>query len=427
MFVDQVEIYVKAGNGGDGLVSYRREKFVPKGGPSGGDGGSGGDVLFEVDEGFNTLMHFRYNRHHKAKHGENGMSQKQHGKNAAPLVISVPPGTIVTDTDTGEIIADLTIHQQRALIAKGGRGGRGNARFATSRNPAPDIAEKGEPGLEKTIQVELKLLADVGLVGFPNVGKSTLLSVVTAADPKVAGYHFTTLAPNLGVVATEDERSFVMADLPGLMEGAHTGIGLGHQFLRHIERTRVIVHVIDMAGTEARDPYDDYVTINNELKAYQPDLWDRPQIIAANKMEMPGAQENLEAFQAKLDGSIPIFPISALTKTGLRSLLYKTADLLDSIDKEPLDENKTDDNKVIYSYKKEESPFTISRDTDGVFVVSGKKLEKLFHMTDFNYDESTQRFARQLRSMGVDKALRKKGAKDGDTIRISEFEFEFIE
>src|SRR5699024_2475446 len=297
---------------------------------------------------------------------------------------------------------------------KGGRGGRGNTRFASPRNPAPDIAERGEPGVEKTLQIELKLLADVGLVGFPSVGKSTLLSVVTAATPKIADYHFTTLAPNLGVVSTEDQRSFVMADLPGLMEGAHTGVGLGHQFLRHIERTRVIVHVIDMASTEGRDPYDDYMKINDELKAYEPALMDRPQIIAANKMEMPTANENLESFKSKLQTDVSVFPISALTRSGLRDLLFAVADLLETTYVEPLEEEL--DEKVIYRHTKQEAPFTISRDPDGVFVISGAKIEKLFHMTDFAYDESTQRFSRQLRGLGVDEALRKRGAKDGDTV-----------
>jgi len=425
LFVDQVQIYVKAGDGGNGLVAFRREKYVPKGGPAGGDGGNGGDIIFEVDEGLNTLMNFRYNRHYKAKHGENGMSKSQHGKNAAPLIVPVPPGTIITDTETDETIADLTVHKQQALIAKGGRGGRGNVRFASPRNPAPDIAEKGEPGIEKTLQIELKLLADVGLVGFPSVGKSTLLSVVTAAKPKIADYHFTTLAPNLGVVSTEDQRSFVMADLPGLMEGAHTGVGLGHQFLRHIERTRVIVHVIDMASTEGRDPHDDYMKINDELKAYEPALMDRPQIIAANKMEMPTANENLESFKSKLQTDVSVFPISALTRSGLRDLLFAVADLLETTYVEPLEEEL--DEKVIYRHTKQEAPFTISRDPDGVFVISGAKIEKLFHMTDFAYDESTQRFSRQLRGLGVDEALRKRGAKDGDTVRLLDYEFEFIE
>lgn len=426
MFVDQVSVYVKAGDGGNGLVAYRREKYVPLGGPAGGDGGNGGDVIFKVDEGLNTLMDLRYNRHFKAKRGENGMSKNQHGKNAAPLIVSVPPGTTIMDEDTEQVIADLTIHGQEAVIAKGGRGGRGNSRFATPRNPAPDFAENGEPGEEKNIKVELKLIADVGLVGFPSVGKSTFLSVVSAAKPKIADYHFTTLAPNLGVVDTGDQRSFVLADLPGLIEGAHEGIGLGHQFLRHVERTRVIIHVIDMAGTEGRDPFEDYVKINTELKEYDEKLMTRPQVIAANKMDMPGAEENLEKFKEQLGEDVPVYPVSALTKDGLRDILYAVADLLETIPKYAPQLEETEE-KVVYRYQKEDKGFTITREDDGAFVVSGPKIEKLFKMTDFNREEAIRRFARQMRSMGVDEELRKKGAEDGDTIRILQFEFEFVD
>ncbi|WP_174613928.1 GTPase ObgE [Virgibacillus ihumii] len=426
MFVDQVSVYVKAGDGGNGLVGYRREKYVPKGGPAGGDGGNGGDVIFKVDEGLNTLMDFRYTKHYKAKRGENGMSKNQHGKNANALIVSVPPGTTVTDETTGEVIADLTVHEQEAVIAKGGRGGRGNTRFASPKNPAPDFAENGEPGIERNIKVELKLIADVGLVGFPSVGKSTLLSVMSAAKPKIADYHFTTLAPNLGVVDAGDQRSFVIADLPGLIEGAHKGVGLGYQFLRHVERTRVILHVVDMAGMEERDPYDDFLKINEELKAYDPELVERPQIIAANKMEMPGAEENLAVFKSKLSGEYPVFPLSALTKQGLRDIIYTIAGTLDTIPKKAPEVEDTDE-KVVYRYKKEEVPFVISRDSDGSYVLSGAKIEKLFKMTDFSRDEGVQRFARQIRAMGVDDELRKQGAKDGDTIRLMDFEFEFIE
>ncbi|NBJ68653.1 MULTISPECIES: GTPase ObgE [Clostridia] len=430
MFVDQVSVYVKAGDGGNGLVAYRREKYVPKGGPAGGDGGNGADVIFKVNEGLNTLMDFRYNRHFKGKRGENGMSKNQHGKNATPLVVPVPPGTTVTDESTGELIADLTTHNQEAVIAKGGRGGRGNTRFATPRNPAPDIAENGEPGQERQIKVELKLIADVGLIGFPSVGKSTFLSVVSAARPKIADYHFTTLAPNLGVVDTNDQRSFVMADLPGLIEGAHEGVGLGYQFLRHVERTRVLVHVIDMAATEGRDPYEDFVKINQELEQYDPKLTKRPQLIAANKMDMPGAEENLERFKQKLEDKFPVYGISALTKDGVRDILFAIADKLEEIPKESMDEDDgaaPKEEKVIYRYHREEDPFVITRDDDGAYVLSGQKIEKLFKMTDFNHDQAVQRFARQLRKMGVDDALRKRGAEDGDTVRLLEFEFEFMD
>ena len=422
LFVDQVSIYVKAGDGGNGIAAFRREKYVPKGGPAGGDGGNGADVIFRVDEGLNTLMDFRYNRHFKAERGENGMSKGKHGKNAPPLIIPVPPGTTVYDDDTGELIADLTQHGQEAVIAKGGVGGRGNIRFATSRNPAPNLAENGAPGEEKNIRLELKVIADVGLVGFPSVGKSTLLSVVSAARPKIADYHFTTLSPNLGVVDTEDGRSFVMADLPGLIEGAHEGVGLGHQFLRHAERTRLIVHVIDMASIEGRDPYDDYEKINEELKTYDEKLMEKPQIIVANKMDMPNAKENLAHFQAKLPEDVEVFPISAITKEGLRQLLFAIADKLEQIPKTVETEEQ-----VVIEHKKDEKPFTISRADDGVFILAGEKVERLFKMTNFHSDEAVQRFARQLRRMGVDDALRERGATDGDTVRILDFEFEFIE
>ncbi|SHN08910.1 GTPase ObgE [Gracilibacillus kekensis] len=426
MFVDQVKVYVKAGDGGNGMVAFRREIYVPMGGPAGGDGGNGGDIVFEVDEGLNTLMDFRYQRHFKAKRGENGMSKGMHGKNTDPLVLPVPPGTTVRDVATGEAIADLIEHKQRAVIAKGGRGGRGNIRFASPRNPAPEIAENGEPGVERDIQIELKLIADVGLVGFPSVGKSTLLSTVSAARPKIADYHFTTLAPNLGVVDTADQRSFVLADLPGLIEGAHEGIGLGHQFLRHVERTRVILHVLDMASTEGRDPYDDFVTINKELEQYDPTLLERPMIIVANKMDLPEAEEHLAFFKEQLEEEYPIFPISTVTKTGIRDLLFEVANKLEEIPKnyQPIEEKE---DRVVYRFEKEEKAFSITRDPDGAYVLYGDKIEKLFKMTDFSRDESVQRFSRQLRGMGVDEALRKRGAEDGDTVRLLDYEFEFME
>ncbi|MBN8236766.1 GTPase ObgE [Halobacillus kuroshimensis] len=427
MFVDQVKVFVKGGDGGNGLVAYRREKYVPKGGPAGGDGGNGGDVVFEVDEGLNTLMDFRYQHHFKAVRGQNGMNQKQHGKNAEPLVISVPPGTTVKSADSDKVIADLTEHKQRAVIAKGGRGGRGNARFASPRNPAPEIAENGEPGEELDVVVELKLLADVGLVGFPSVGKSTFLSVVTAARPKIADYHFTTLAPNLGVVESQDHRSFVMADLPGLIEGAHEGVGLGHQFLRHVERTRLLLHVIDMSAMEGRDPYEDYVTINQELSSYDERLKNRPQLIVANKMDMPGAEDNLELFKEQLgDQEIDIYPISTVTREGLDELLYAVADKLDQMPKQE-EELEEVDERVLYKFEKEEAPFKVTRADDGAYVLYGEKIESLFRRTDFSRDQSINRFARQMRSMGVDEALRKRGAKDGDTVRLMDYEFEFVD
>ncbi|MFD1736045.1 GTPase ObgE [Bacillus salitolerans] len=428
MFVDHVKIYVKGGDGGNGIVAYRREKYVPMGGPAGGDGGKGADVIFVVEEGLRTLMDFRFKRHFKGDRGEHGRSANQHGKGAQPLIVKVPPGTVVKDEDTGNIIADLVTHGQKAVIAKGGRGGRGNSRFASPSNPAPEIAENGEPGQERNVVLELKVLADVGLVGFPSVGKSTLLSVVSAAKPKIAEYHFTTIVPNLGVVQTEDGRSFVMADLPGLIEGAHEGVGLGHQFLRHIERTRVIVHVIDMAGTEGRDPYEDYVTINAELKEYNLRLTERPQIIAANKMDMPDAEENLERFKEQLEEDVQIFKISALTQKGLKELLFAIADMLEHTEEFPMEEVKDEtDTRVMYKHEPDPRKFFISRDDDGAYVLTGDEIEKLFKMTDFSRDESIKRFARQLRTMGVDEELRERGAKDGDTIRLLDFEFEFVD
>ncbi|WP_203246801.1 GTPase ObgE [Sporosarcina beigongshangi] len=428
MFVDHVKIYVKGGDGGDGMVAFRREKYIAYGGPAGGDGGKGADVVFVVDEGLRTLMDFRYQRHFKAPRGEHGGSKSMHGKSATDMVVKVPPGTVVTDVETGTIIADLVEHGQTAVIAKGGRGGRGNCRFATPQNPAPELSEKGEPGVDREISLELKVLADAGLVGFPSVGKSTLLSVVSSAKPKIADYHFTTLVPNLGMVETEDHRGFALADLPGLIEGAHEGIGLGHQFLRHIERTRVIIHVVDMSGLEGRDPYEDFVTINEELAQYNLRLTERPQIIVANKMDMPDAEDNLKAFKEKLaNPDALIFPISAITRKGLDELLFAVADLLEVTPEFPMHEIKDEEEHSVLYKHESEVDFEVTRDDDGAFVLSGYTIERLFRMTDFNFDQSVRKFARQMRGMGVDDALRERGAKDGDTVRILEFEFEFLE
>ncbi|MCA0986203.1 GTPase ObgE [Guptibacillus algicola] len=427
MFVDQVKIFVKAGDGGNGMVAFRREKYVPDGGPAGGDGGKGASVVFEVEEGLRTLMDFRYNRHFKAKTGEHGRSKNQHGRGAEDMVVKVPPGTIVSYADTGETIADLTEHGQRATIARGGRGGRGNTRFASPSNPAPELSENGEPGEEREVILELKVLADVGLVGFPSVGKSTLLSVVSAAKPKIAAYHFTTIAPNLGVVDTKDGRSFVMADLPGLIEGAHEGVGLGHQFLRHIERTRVIVHVVDMSGMEGRDPFEDYEKINEELKQYKMRLMERPQIIVANKMDLPDSEENLKIFKEKLQEDYPIYPISAVTRQGIQEVLFEIADKLETTPEFPLDEEKEEESRVVYRHEKEAPDFYVTRDDDGTFIVNGPRIERLFKMTDFDREDNVRRFAQQMRSLGIDEALRERGAEDGDAVRILEFEFEFVD
>ena len=434
MFLDEVKIFVRSGDGGNGLVAFRREKYVPKGGPAGGDGGRGANVVFIVDEGLRTFMDYRYQKKFVAPNGENGMSKGMHGRKSKDLYLKVPPGTVIRDTDTGEVLADLVEHEQEVIVARGGRGGRGNCRFATPSNPAPEIAENGEPGEERNLTLELKLMADVGLVGFPSVGKSTLLSITSKAKPKIADYHFTTLAPNLGVVETKDHRSFVVADLPGLIEGASQGVGLGHQFLRHIERTKVIVHVVDMSATDGRDPYEDYKIINQELGEYNMRLLERPQIVVANKMDIPAAQENLEEFKAKLavDGEeVDIVEISAFTRTNVDNLLYKISDILDSTDPNMLYELDTEEesmeNRVLYKHKPKDETFKITRDDTGAYIVSGPGIERAFLMTDFNRDASVRRFAQQMRSMGVDDALRERGCKNGDTVKILKGEFEFVE
>ena len=434
MFLDEVKIFVRSGDGGNGLVAFRREKYVPKGGPAGGDGGRGANVVFIVDEGLRTFMDYRYQKKFVAPNGEDGMSKGMHGRKSKDLYLKVPPGTVIRDTDTGEVLADLVEHEQEVIVARGGRGGRGNCRFATPSNPAPEIAENGEPGEERNLTLELKLMADVGLVGFPSVGKSTLLSITSKAKPKIADYHFTTLAPNLGVVETKDHRSFVMADLPGLIEGASQGVGLGHQFLRHIERTKVIVHVVDMSATDGRDPYEDYKIINQELGEYNMRLLERPQIVVANKMDIPAAQENLEEFKAKLaaDGEeVDIVEISAFTRTNVDNLLYKISDILDTTDPNMLYELDTKEesmeNRVLYKHKPKDETFKITRDDTGAYVVSGPGIERAFLMTDFNRDASVRRFAQQMRSMGVEDALRERGCKNGDTVKILKGEFEFVE
>ncbi|RAV21963.1 GTPase ObgE [Paenibacillus contaminans] len=454
MFVDKAKIFVKGGDGGDGIVSFRREKYVPEGGPSGGDGGDGGDIIFRVDEGLRTLMDFRYQRHFKAERGVKGRNKSMHGANADDMIVRVPPGTVIIDDDTQEVIADLTRHDQEVVVARGGRGGRGNMRFATISNPAPEIAELGEEGQERWIILELKVMADVGLVGFPSVGKSTLLSVVSAAQPKIGAYHFTTLTPNLGMVDVGDGRSFVMADLPGLIEGAHQGVGLGHEFLRHVERTRIIVHIIDMASTEGRDPFDDWLKINDELRLYDGNLERRPQIIVANKMDIPEAEENLSAFREKLaayeaeravetaasgggdegddQAAEPlvreVVAISAASKQGVQELLYKVADLLDSIPEMPLVEEvvEVNERKIFRLNPKDDQQYTIRRDNEA-FVIDSPSIEKLIKRTNFGSIDGVQRFARILRNMGIDKKLRDLGAEEGQTIRIGDYEFEFVE
>ncbi|MDD2181031.1 MAG: GTPase ObgE [Bacilli bacterium] len=421
MFVDEVVVEVTAGDGGNGCMAFRREKFVDMGGPYGGNGGRGSNVVFKVDEGLNTLVDLRYQRLIKGKRGSNGEGKGKHGKGAEDVIIKVPLGTVITDIDTGLIIADLTHKDDEVIVANGGRGGRGNIAFATRANPAPEIAENGEPGEVRKIKVELKLLADIGLVGMPSVGKSTLISKISAAKPKIAAYHFTTLSPNLGVVKTLDNRSFVVADLPGLIEGASLGEGLGDQFLRHIERTRVIAHIVDMSGIEGRDPYDDYLIINKELMNFNPKILDKPQIIIANKMDIIGALDNLEKFKEKV--KVPIYPISAINNEGLDKVLIEMANMLDKIEKQPLYEEEKFESHVLYKYQEEE-PFTIIEEPNA-WVIKGEEVEKLVRMTRFSSEDAVLRFSHKLRKMGIDDKLKELGVEEGDTIRILDFEFEY--
>lgn len=424
MFVDEVEIRVEAGNGGDGCTAFRREKFVPMGGPYGGNGGHGSDIIFKVDEGLHTLLDLRYQKLIKGKKGENGKGKNQHGKGAEPIVIKVPQGTVVTDLDTGLVLADLSKKDDQEVIAKGGRGGRGNTAFKTQTNTAPDYSENGEEGEKKNLKVEVKMLADVGLVGLPSVGKSTIISMVSRSKPKIAAYHFTTLTPNLGVVKASDGRSFVMADLPGLIEGASLGEGLGDKFLKHIERTKVIAHVLDMSASEMRDPYEDYVLINKELEAFNEKLIKKPQIIVANKMDLPNAKEELKKFRQKLGKDIEIYEVSAATNTGLQRVVDRLADLVDEVPNSPLYEDSQIESHILYKFKKEE-PFTITRDDDGTWVIQGKEVERIFKMTKFSSDEAAYKFAKKLTKMGIDQKLEELGAEEGDQVRILDFYFDY--
>ena len=422
MFIDEVTIDLFAGNGGNGCLAFRREKYVEMGGPFGGNGGRGGNIVFKADEGLNTLIDLRMQKKYRAKNGAHGQGKAMNGANAPDLVIKVPLGTVVTDLETNFILADLTKKDEEVVVAYGGRGGRGNMAFVTRTNKAPDFAENGEPGEEKKVKVELKLLADVGLVGLPSVGKSTIISKISAAKPKIAAYHFTTLNPNLGVVKSSDGRSFVMADLPGLIEGASEGEGLGDKFLRHIERTRVIAHVVDMAGSEGRDPYDDFVLINKELEAFNEKLIKKPMIVIANKMDLEGAKENLEEFKKKVD--LEIFEVSAATNTGLQVVVDKLANMLDEIPNNPLYDESQIESHVLYKFKKEE-PYTITKEDEGLWAISGKEIERIFKMTKFSSDEAVYRFAKKLRRMGIDDKLREMGAEEGDQVRILDFYFDF--
>lgn len=421
MFIDRARIHVVSGNGGNGMSSWRREKFVPKGGPSGGDGGRGGDVILIVDANTNTLIDFRFKRKFVAKNGVNGQTKNMHGQHAEPTYIKVPPGTLVKEEETGEIVADLTKVGQQAVLVKGGRGGRGNARFVNSVNRAPTFAENGAPGSERFLRLELKLLADVGLVGYPSVGKSSIISCVSAAKPEIAAYHFTTITPVLGVVSIDEGHSFVVADIPGLIEGAHEGVGLGHDFLRHIERTKIIIHVLDVSGLEGRDPIEDYNKINKELKLYNERLATRPQIIVANKMDLLESKENLPRVAEYMEKlGYHIYPVSAATGEGLSELMQVTSKMLLAHVEEP---EETDDT-IVYEAKPEVE-FTVGRDVDGAFVVRGKGIEKLVAMTNFDNEEGTRRFQQVFRRRGMEEELKRQGIKEGETVRIGEMEFEF--
>ncbi len=422
MFFDKARIFVKGGDGGNGCVAMRREKYVPEGGPWGGDGGRGGDIVFQADEGLRTLVDFRYKRHYKAQRGKHGEGKNRYGLSADDLVVRLPVGTVIRDDDTGELIADLVRNGQQVVVARGGRGGRGNAHFATPNNKAPKLAEKGEPGEERWLSLELKLLADVGLVGFPNAGKSTLISQASAAKPKIANYPFTTVTPNLGVVRVDDGRSFVMADIPGLIEGAHAGAGLGHEFLRHVERTRLLIHVLDTAGSEGRDPVEDFKVTNRELILYNPVIGSRPQVIAANKMDLPEAAENLTRLKEAYGNDYEIFPISAATGSGLDPLIYKVAALLEDLPGITPPEEETAEHVV----HRAEPRFSISRE-EGIFLVGGKEIKRHVAMTDLENDEAVERLQWIFKRMGIDDALKEAGIKEGDTVKIGDFEFEYVE
>ena len=423
MFIDFAKIAIKAGDGGNGKVAWRREKFEPAGGPYGGDGGNGGSVILKADEGIRTLMDFRYKRSYKGESGEDGREKKQFGKAGQDIILKVPVGTLVKDQETNGVIVDLKEKDQTFVIARGGRGGRGNAKFATPTRQAPGFAEPGRKGQSRNMILELKLLADVGLIGFPNVGKSTILSTISAAKPKIANYHFTTLKPNLGVVRIADEKSFVIADIPGLIEGAHEGAGLGHDFLRHIERTRVLVHVLDISGSEYRDPLEDFYKINDELVKYNLKLENRPQIIAANKMDIPGAEEELERVKLELEPKgYKIYPVSAATLEGIDDLKYAVWELLSNTK----EEYETFDEEFVHVEIEDESPIIVKKE-DGEYIVEGKFIERLLESIYFDDYDSIRYFQSMLNKKGVIDELKELGIQEGESVIICGNEFEFSE
>ena len=422
MFIDKAKIIIVSGAGGDGMVAFRREKYVPRGGPSGGDGGKGGSVYLKADSGLNTLINFRRKRKFAAEKGENGGAKEMYGKGGEDIIIDVPLGTMVYDNDTNELLADMVHQDQMVLIAKGGKGGRGNTHFATSAVRAPTYAEKGEPGESKEIRLELKVLADVGLIGFPSVGKSSLIRKVSGARPEVAAYHFTTLSPSLGVVNLDETRSFVMADIPGLIEGASQGVGLGHEFLRHVERSRVLIHVLDIAGSEGRDPLSDFEIINNELEIYSPALAQKKQIVAGNKIDLITNQTELEQIKQQIESKgYSFFPICTLTGEGIKSLLEKAWTILQETETTTFDNQEK---AIVYELPQNE--FKIEYDGH-VYSVIGKRVEKLVAMTDFDNSVSLRRFNKAWKFMGLDKLLKKEGIKEGDTVNLYGIEFSFSE
>ena len=433
-FVDQTKIEVQAGKGGDGMVAFRHEKFVPNGGPAGGDGGRGGSIIFVADSGLRTLMDFRYRRKFKADNGENGRIKAQYGRAAKDLYLKVPVGTTVYDFDTNEVIGDLVENGQELVVAKGGRGGRGNIHFANSVNTAPEIAENGEPGEDRVLRLELKMLADVGLVGFPSVGKSTLLSVVTKAKPKIAAYQFTTLTPNLGMVILPDGRDFSMADLPGLIEGASQGVGLGMQFLRHIERTKVILHLVSMDPNNGREAIEDYHAIKKELANYTTDLTKKRELIVATQMDIPGADQKYQEFKdalAKEKIGEPVYAISSVTHQGINELMRDAANLVEKVEEE---RSQTEEKPVSVQKNKEykfkapkTNEFTVEKVDEHAFIVKGEGLERLVQRINLDHQDGIMLLARKLNNLGVDEALRKAGAENGDDVAIGDFNFEFVQ
>ncbi len=425
MFVDKANIYIRSGKGGDGHVSFRRELYVPAGGPDGGDGGRGGDVIFEVDRGLNTLMDFRHVRKYCAGHGEDGGKRRCHGKDGEDMIIKVPEGTVIRDTETGLVIADMSGGNDRELVLKGGRGGKGNMNYATPTMQAPKYAQPGQKAMELNVTLELKVIADVGLVGFPNVGKSTFLSRVTNARPKIANYHFTTLNPNLGVVDLDGGKGFVIADIPGIIEGASEGVGLGHEFLRHIERTKVIIHIVDAAGVEGRDPIADIYAINKELEAYNPELCDRPQIIAANKIDAlyDGEEDDAiallrEEFEPQ---GVEIFPISAVSGQGLKPLLYRVRELLDEINEAPtVFAREFFPEQITF-----EEPYTVSKEEDGVYVVEGPRIERMLGYTNLESEKGFDFFQKFLKENGILDELEALGIQEGDTVCMYGLQFDY--